>query len=237
MKAIASISLAPALVAGLLLTGCDAWSGYRHVPYEPGNQPAPEAAGDHHAPYGVTEHHARAVRGTVERVDPGAHVIVLQPGQEERGELVLSYDDDTKVEYHGQRYRPENLERGDRIDAAVERTPDGFSALAIQVTYDASSGEGQEDQGREATAELRGVVRSNDTDEQTVEIQPAGPRHGPSDVVVVHYDDETVVEFQGRRYGPENLERGDAVEIELRDARGEPTANRILVVGEGRPVR
>ena len=191
MKVIASISLAPALVAGLLLTGCDAWYGYRHVPYEPGNQPPPEAAGDHRAPYGGTERHARAVRGTVDRVDPRAHVIVLQPGQEGRGELVLAYDDDTKVEYQGQSYRPENLERGDRIEAAVERTPDGLSALAIQVTYNVSGGEERgeqrgEDESREHVAELRGVVRSNDIDGQTVEIQRAGPRHGPSDVVVVH---------------------------------------------------
>jgi hypothetical protein len=55
-------------------------------------------------------------------------------------------------------------------------------------------------------------------------------------VVVVHYDSSTIVEFEGRRYQPENLERGDEVEVELRDSGGRLLAEEILVVAENQPV-
>jgi len=53
-------------------------------------------------------------------------------------------------------------------------------------------------------------------------------------VVVVHYDSETVVEFEGRRYQPENLERGDEVQIDLRDVGGQLLAEEIQVVSDAR---
>jgi hypothetical protein len=231
MKTISSIGLAPVLAA-VLLTGCEV--GYRHVPYSPVDRPIPRDTG---------ERHARAVRGTVKSVDPREHTIVLTPGDRDDREIVLSYDEDTTVEYQGRTYRPENLEPGDGIEAAVERSPEGLVARAIQVLQNAHGGEGQEEMDRgdmdrddRAAMTLRGVVRSNDTDGQTVDIERSGPQDRGSDVTV-RYDDKTVVEYQGRRYGPENLERGDAVEIELRDGGGEPIADRIVVVGEGQPVR
>jgi hypothetical protein len=249
MKVISSISLAPALIVGLLLTGCDAWYGYRHVPYEPGNQGAPGEPGERPS-HDRSEHHAREVRGTVDRVDTGEHVIVLTSTGEGRGEVALAYDDDTRVDYQGRSYRPENLEHGDQIAAAVERTPEGLAAVAIHVLADVRGGQGvrgeegarggdvepEEHEKPAAASTLRGVVRSNDSDGKTIEVERAGRGHERSEVVLVRYDGDTVVEFEGRRYGPENLERGDAVKIKLRDSDGPPTADHILVVGEGRPV-
>jgi cold shock CspA family protein len=221
MKKISLISLGPALVSALLLTGCDAWVGYRHVPYSPDNRPIPEQREE------SGEHHVRPLRGTVERVDPREKTIVLETGGRE---VVVLYDEATTVEASGQAYQPENLEAGDRVEAAVERSPDGLMARGIQLLHDVREGD---DRNEEEATGLRGVVRSNDTDDQTLEIEPAGGRRGAT---VVRYDDETVVEYQGRRYSPDNLERGDAVEIELRDAEGEMLAERIVVVGEGQPV-
>ena len=46
----------------------------------------------------------------------------------------------------------------------------------------------------------------------------------------------TVVEFEGRRYEPANLERGDAVEVQIRDSGGQLLAERILVTGQDQSV-
>ena len=59
-------------------------------------------------------------------------------------------------------------------------------------------------------------------------------RSGRSDVIVVHYDAQTVVEFEGKRYTPDNLERGDEVEVEVRDSNGRLMAEEILVVRDSR---
>ena len=79
------------------------------------------------------------------------------------------------------------------------------------------------------TQELRGTVRYVDTRDQTLELEPSTGRSG---IVVVHYDTSTIVEFEGRRYKPENLERGDRVEVEVRELNGRMIAEEILVVGE-----
>jgi cold shock CspA family protein len=258
MKTLSSIILVPALAAALL-TGCDASLGYRHVHYDPNAQPPddnggpvpPDARPDTRSDTGGR--HVREIRGTVVRVDPRDQSILLSPadsdnrddrdGREAPGrdrDLVLHYNDDTRVEYEGQAYGPENLEPGDQIDAVVERGSEGLVTEAIRVLSDVRGGPEREDQREDRddhpATDLEGVVRSNDTSRHTVEIERAG-RGERSEVVVVHYDDDTQVEFQGRSYGPENLERGDAVEIELRDDSRRPVAERIVVVGEGRRVR
>jgi hypothetical protein len=264
MKTLSSIILVPVLAAALL-TGCDASVGYRHVHYDPNAQPPddnggpvppdtppdarPDRAPDNRSDTGGR--HVREVRGTVVRVDPRDQSILLSPGdgndregREAPGrdrDLVVHYNDDTRVEYERQAYGPENLEPGDQIDAVVERGSEGLVTEAIRVLSDVRGGPEREDQRQDredgSATELQGVVRSNDTSGHTVEIESAG-RGERSEVVVVHYDDDTEVEFQGRAYGPENLERGDAVEIELREGSGRPpVAERIVVVGEGRRVR
>ena len=183
------------------------------------------------------------VRGTVESVDTRNRLIVvdregsatyLRGGADD--ELVLYYDDGTRVEYQGRTYRPEDLERGDRIVADVEQTSGArLYAQDIQVLFDVSGGT-----GGGIGDDLRGVVRYVDTRGRTLEIVPSSYDSrfstGRSDVVVVYYDSQTVVEYQGRRYAPENLERGDEVELDFRDAGGRLIAEQIVVIGEDRTV-
>jgi hypothetical protein len=249
MRTNPSTFFSSALVAAALLTGCagigDILGGgtsnpgsngpYDNGPY--GNDPYDQSVGD--------------VRGTVERVDTRSRLIVLNDeGGDSRynlrnggygGEVVLYYDDRTTVTHQGRTYRPEDLERGDRIAADVGRTGDRLVAQEIQVLSDATSGgvRNGDDDWRET--ELRGTVRSVDTRGRTVEIESSDYRSNFStgsrdDVVLVRYDADTIVEFQGQRYSPENLERGDRVEVELRDLGGQLLAAEILVVGEGEPV-
>jgi hypothetical protein len=106
--------------------------------------------------------------------------------------------------------------------------------------------------------DLRGTVRTVDTRNHTLELDTSGYDSGyrsnfstgtngtygsngsynTGNVVVVRYDSGTTVEYQGRRYGPENLERGDVVNVQVRDLGGQQwLAESIEVVGQGQPVR
>ena len=230
MRRIPSLSLFTALVVAVLLAGC-----YTGSP------------GGNYGGYGGRGY--ADVRGTVESVNPRDRSIVvnreggtygLRNGGPE--EVVVYYDDDTRVEYQGRTYRPADLERGDRIAAEVDPSGDRLYARDVQVLYDVSSyNGGGPDQGTLGTPDLHGVVRYVDTRSRTLEIEPDSDSRystGRSDVVVVHYDSQTSVEYQGRRYAPENLDRGDEVEINLRDSGGgQLLAEQIVVVAENQPTR
>jgi hypothetical protein len=182
------------------------------------------------------------LRGTVERVDTRDRFIVVDAEgtgrynlrNEGDGEVVLYYDDRTVVEYQGRTYRPADLERGDRIAASVEQSGSRLIAEQIEVLYDVTSGGVLDGDRGDRLTELRGVVRYVDTRSRVLEIEPSDTRYGQGDVVRVDYDADTIVEFEGRRYQPENLERGDLVEIELRDFGDRRVAREILVIEEVR---
>ncbi len=193
------------------------------------------------------------IRGTVERVNTLDRTIIvdaesgytnnLRNGDD--GEVVLYYDDSTRVEFEGQTYRPEDLESGDRIAANVERTSSNrLLAEQIDVLYDATRTSGTtgtyddrnddryDDRATTGLTEVRGTVRYVDTRNRTVDIEPRVSSGRSDERITVYYDTATTVEFQGRQYKPENLERGDEVEIEVRNLNGRRMAQEILVVGE-----
>lgn len=235
-----STSLLAALFAATLLAGCGS-SGIGDI----------LGGDDRNDPY---EQSIDNVRGTVESVNTRDRTIVvdaestsyrsnLRNGDDE---IVLAYDDRTTVEFQGRTFRPEDLEPGDRILAEVSpsyRSSSTPLVEEIQVLHDVSGGIGDNDDYDSNDSivdrELRGTVRYIDTRDRTVEIATSSRGFttgttGQSGVVVVHYDSQTVVEFEGRRYQPENLERGDEVEIEIRDVGGRLLAEEILVVADAR---
>jgi hypothetical protein len=146
------------------------------------------------------------------------------------------------------------------------RYGDRLFARDIQVLYDVSSGNGttrdddgwdradrdrdgrgdradrddRDDRGdrdERGATDLRGTVRSLDTRNHTLEIDRSGYGQGGG-VLRVRYDEDTKVEYQGRRYSPENLERGDVVEIDVRrdgdgNGDGDLLAQQIVVVSNG----
>jgi len=250
-----STSLLASLVAVTLLTGCGS-TGIL------GGGGSSDDRNDRNSTYDPYEQRVDNVRGTIERVDTRERIIVVdrEDGYNNNlrngngnGEVVLSYDDRTTVEFQGKTFRPEDLERGDRILAEIASgsrlSNDRLLANEIQVLYDVTGGVG--DTGgyntnggtNDSTRNLRGTVRYLDTRNRTVEVDTYAQSQGfsagstgssgsttRSGVVLVHYDAQTVVEFQGRRYQPENLERGDEVEIDARNISGQLVAEEILVV-------
>lgn len=254
MKIIRLTSLSTVLLSAALLTGCGS-TGVGDI----------LGGGSDRGTYDPYDNNSASdVQGTVERVDTRNQYIVVDNETDYRtnlrnddsrygNEVLVYYDERTSVEYGGRTYRPEDLEAGDRIRADVEQTGNRLMAEQIEVLRDATSGTGSSSSGTSGTYgdtlrndELRGTVRYLDTRNRTMEIEPSRYSSNfstrstgqSSNVVVVHYDTETTVEFEGRRYSPENLERGDTVEVELRElSGGRYLAEEILVVGDSRSGR
>lgn len=255
MRITPSNSFLAALAAAVILTGCGS-SGIGGV-LGGGNDSGRTTDNSTYDPYGQR---ANEVQGTVERVNTRDRYVVvdveasrynLRNGNE--GEVTLYYDDQTDVEYQGKTYQPQDLEPGDRIRADVDSTGSRLLAEQIEVLQDVTGGSssgtlgGYDDDSRDnddarLSDDLRGTVRYIDTRDRTLEIEPSrndsrfsrGTTGSRSNVVVVHYDAQTVVEFQGSRYTPDNLEQGDEVEVDVRDSGGRLIAEEIVVVRDSR---
>jgi hypothetical protein len=212
------------------------------------------------------------VRGRVERIDERDSVLYVEPSGVYRSDLrndddqiAIHYDDSTEVEYQGKTYEPRALEVGDRIVADVDDSGTRLYARDIEVTYDVTSADrdnddrydrdddrydrdddrydrdddryDRDDDADADVAEVRGTVRWLDEDRKVMEIEDASwgwsadrDRDRDDDVVQVHYDSDTVVEYRGKRYTPGNLERGDEVQVEVRDVGSRYLADEITVL-------
>jgi uncharacterized protein DUF5666 len=244
MKTLRSTLFPLALVAAALLAGCGS-TGMGDV----------LGGGRTTDPNGSYDRLGSEIRGTVQRVSTRDRYFVVDEESSSRSNLrngsqetYVYYDDRTTVDYQGKSYRPEDVEVGDRIAAQTTRSGDRLLADNIQVLYDVSGGGTdtyrndtyRNDTYRNDTlaSDLRGTVSYVDTRNRTLEVVPSrsDPTYSRSDRVLVHYDSGTTVEFEGRQYQPENLERGDAVEVQIRDSGGQLLAQRILVTGQDQPV-
>ncbi|HEV2852344.1 MAG TPA: hypothetical protein VHC97_06020 [Thermoanaerobaculia bacterium] len=247
-----SNSFLAALLAAVVLTGC-------------GSTGVGDVLGGGRGSDNSTYNRAGSVQGTVASVNTRDRYVVvdvedsrydLRNGNENQ-QVTLYFDDRTDVEYQGKNYQPDDLERGDRIRAEVDDSGSRMVAQQIEVLYDATNGSstdtlggyGSRDDSRDDSrnndyrnaSDVRGTVRYVDTRDRTVEIETSGSDSrystGRSNLVVVHYNSQTVVEFQGQRYTPENLERGDEVEVDVRDSAGQLLAEQIVVVRDAQSGR
>lgn len=191
-----------------------------------------------------------SVQGTVERVDTGSQLIVVAGDARYNlrnaggDRLTLHYDRGTTVVYEGRTYDPADLERGDRIVADVDDSGNRLVAQRIEVVYDVTGGTGGVYDDRSRLAELRGTVRSIDTYGRTLQLERTsytsrfstgtGTGTSGSDVVTVHYDADTTVDYQGRSYGPDSLERGDVVDVRVSDTGSRLVAEEIELVRDVR---
>src|SRR5258706_134645 len=176
MKILRWTGLIIALAAAAVVTGCGV-----EVYDRPGYP------GRHQGGWRGDEDRAGDVQGTVLRVSRHDHVIVVDPGddreegedrdgREGRREIVLFYDDSTTVEYEGRDFRPEDLERGDRIQASVDLRGDRGVAEDIQVIYDASSGRN----GRMVAEQILVIGDARRARPSRTSIGSTGPAQTPS---------------------------------------------------------
>jgi hypothetical protein len=168
------------------------------------------------------------VRGTIEAIDPRAHTLTVSTDAASQSNLrsaerkVLSYNSATVVQYQGQTYHAEDLERGDRIAARAESDGNVLWARNITVLSSVS--------GNAPTAlDLRdfdATVRSVNTANRTIELAPA---RGDGRPVTVAYDSATRVDYQGRSFKAEDLENGDQVRVTTRGSGDRIVADRLTV--------
>lgn len=160
------------------------------------------------------------IRGTVDQIDTSSRSILLTNVSEVSASLRegglgsgttarVYYDNDTPVNYQGQTYRPEDLERGDQVAVRVDRSGNRLHAESMTVIYDSSTGTGTGG----AMTNVRGSVTYVDTSRRTIAID----RGTYGGTVTVEYDANTDVLYQGRRFAPADLERGDEIEVDVRD--------------------
>ena len=160
------------------------------------------------------------IRGTVDSIDLSSRSIYLS--RVNSGSMLSSgggsgstrvfFDNSTSVSYQGRSYRPEDLERGDEVVVQVEETNNGLYARAMNVTYNAGGAVGTSTHG----STLRGTVRYVDSSRRTIEIQDYSSGRSS----IVEYDSGFSIYYNGRNYRPEDLERGDEIEVRLRTMSG-----------------
>jgi len=164
------------------------------------------------------------IRGVVDRVDTSARAVYLTnvsgytsmlSNGGSGSSVRVFYDNQTAVQFQGQTYRPEDLERGDEVTVRVaEGTNNTLIADTVTVTHDSSGGmtSGSNWPSSGSSSMLRGTVQYVDTSRGTIEVN-----RGYGSNVIVEFGSSTPVYFNGRSYRVADLERGDEIEINVRD--------------------
>lgn len=183
--------------------------------------------------WGDDDRWAAQVEGTVRSIDTGDRTLTLERASSGSwgSDLVeVRYDNWTRVEYRGQIGRISDLNRGDRV--VVRSRDDGQNPVAEEIEV-LTAAAGSDTDGWSGDA-LRGRVIGLDSRARVVEIEEETTGWGSQSrgrTVRLYYDDRTTVEYRGRTdYRPENLERGDLVEIDVRRVGDDYLAEEILVV-------
>ena len=169
------------------------------------------------------------IRGTVSSVDTSTRSIYLTNTSGYNSMLSsggtgsdvrVYYDNNTRVVYNGQSYRPQDLDRGDQVDVRVTQSGNKLLADNIDVTYNSTTasstypGSTPYPNGTYSQT-ITGTVRSVDTSGRMIEID-----RGYGSSTWINYDTNTSVVFNGRTYMPQDLERGDQVSITATDSGG-----------------
>jgi hypothetical protein len=199
----------------LLLAGCASPGGSGRSPGGYG-QPEP----------GYPSQYGSQLQGTVDGLDPGYDRIILivddpRAGRTQR--MDVRYDQRTRLFYQGREGAVEGLERGDVVRVDAVQSGRELWARSIEVVRNVRDGGYG---GGYLGNELRGSVAFVDTRARSIRLDGTG--YGNNTQLV--YDGRTTVEYQGRSYRPEDLQRGDLVRIQARQVgNNQWLAERIVV--------
>jgi hypothetical protein len=176
------------------------------------------------------------IRGTVDSVDTNNQYIYLTnvSGYDgaslntgRRSSLRLSYDNRTTLNYQGQTYRPDQLERGDEVSVRADQSGNQLIAESMDVTYNSRGGMASSSSGTYGTygSVMHGTVRSVDTSRRTISVDQSN-----GSFATIEYNTNTPVSMNGRSYSPSDLQPGDEIDIRTNDlGRGRLAAQDITV--------
>lgn len=163
------------------------------------------------------------IRGTVDSVDLSNHSIyltntsgynpsMLSSGGSSGNAVRVYYDNQTSVQYQGQTYRPEDLERGDQVDVVVKQSGNNLIATSMSVLSNVRTSGGT---GTTYGSIIHGTVRSIDSYNHTMSID-----RGYGSSITVEYNMNTPVYYNGQSYKPADIEAGDQIDIHTQDLGG-----------------
>lgn len=169
--------------------------------------------------------YATQLRGTVDSVDTSGRSIYLinvtgngsmlssgSSGQSVR----VYYDNRTTVNYNGQSFRPEDLERGDQVDVTVDQSSNQLYANAMNVVYNARAGNttvpggNYPNNGTYGTT-VHGTVRAVDTYRGTITVD----RGYNGGTISIPFSTNTPVYYNGQTYRTSDLEVGDEIDVRM----------------------
>jgi hypothetical protein len=162
--------------------------------------------------------------GQVRNVDHGNRRFLLE--RDQGGTADIAYDDRTRLTDQGRMLAVAGLEPGDRVRVLASRGERLWRADDIELLRDVRGGEAPNGDAGLGPDERRGAIASIDRRSRTIAYTRGGYTGGEDRV---RYDRDTVVEYQGQRYRPDALERGDLVRMRLRRSDQGWVAERIVV--------
>jgi hypothetical protein len=200
------LSRAAMLAAVLLLAGC-ATGGYGDYPG--GRHPGGGYPGGYPGGYGT-----QRVLGTVEDVDAYNGRLLLRADDRYSGgrTFEVRFDRNVLVVYQGQQVAVDGLERGDGVSIDVETSNGRYWARRIDVVRNVRDGGGYGDPYGYG-GDLQGAVDYVDAQRRLIVLTRGGYSGAREQV---HYDGNTMVDYGGRLYRPDQLERGDLVRVRAR---------------------
>src|SRR3954454_5575710 len=182
------------------------------------------------------------IRGTVDSVDARSQSILLTNvtgynsglNTGNSSSVRVYYDNRTTLNYQGQSYRPDQLERGDEVTVNVNQSGNQLIAQTMDVTYNTRGGMASGSSYPNSNypnsnypnssqySTIRGTIRNVDTTNQTIELENTNWISGfrtnnSSSCFVLRYDPNASVDYNGQMYPLTNLERGDVVDVQLQD--------------------
>jgi hypothetical protein len=169
---------------------------------------------------------------TVRSVNSGNRTIELVQSGREQIPVTVHYDANTRVGFQGRSYRPEDLERDDGVQVRTHSSGSQLIVDQIIVTRNTNGSIGAAGQ-----QQLRGTIGNINTATRLIELDSVALEQGQvrgfdaksGSSTTIAYDASTIVEYQGRRYGVGNLERGDVVSIDVSQISSGFLAKRITV--------
>lgn len=184
----------------LLLAGCVTPGGYGSYPGSGGGYP------------GYPSSYGSQMQGTVEGVDYSRITVLADDPRYGGQRLTVRHDRNTRLFYQGREYPVTGLERGDVIRFDAVQSGRELYARQIEVVRNVRDGGYGGDPYGNYGNDLRGTVGYVDTRARTIQLDAGGYGGG----MQLAYDARTTVEYQGRRYRPEQLQRGDQVRVQAR---------------------
>lgn len=164
--------------------------------------------------------------GTVQDVDPyNGRLLLATDGGYGGRQVEVRYDRNVLVVYQGQQVAVDGLERGDGVSIDVETSRGGYWARRIEVVRNARDPYGG-NYGGGYGANLEGAVDYVDAQRRLIVVTRGGYSGAREQV---YYDQNTMVEYGGQLYRPDQLERGDLIRIQARQWNGGWLAERIWV--------